>query len=411
MKSKIVNGVGNFHTINCDLSLIKKEMINKDNLLKLVDHREYDSYSNSELLGLMREYDFHQLTNNKALIDLIEFIIPENSTTIEIGAGTNPIGIYFKNIKAITDLKVRQAKHPINLKLLDKTVTYKKLDHENMIMNININSIDEVESLYYKLKFIKYSLYDFKLLYNLTKRILKFNSSIIEREEQFYILIDLAKKKLIKIDQVEKFDGNEIIYLYFNSKEKIKPFIESVLKENLLNQVDEIIEKNSIGNNIIGLNLSSTTIDEDAQQRVVFDMLVKELPLPIYPDFIECIDTTDAIEKYKPDVIISSWYTSNMKNEDINNEHFKRTDLLSLYNKYKFTYFLLGNKNIHSRLEILDIPHFEFYSSDILKARVSQENSINNRLYIVPGINFNKSKEDILNFAKNNNPQFNLELI
>ena len=407
--SKIVNGTGQFAINNTDLTFIESQLMRYGQLIK-VDHREYSCYSTSELLGLMRKYDFHQYTNNNALIDLLKFIIPDLSKTIEIGAGVNPIGSFLDGVKT-TDLKVRVAKHPINIKIANKTATYKKLEQESMIMDIVIDSLDELKTLYDELEFIKYSYDVFKASYNESTKIMKFNSTIIEKEEQYYKLHKLAENKKITIDHIEQITGIEFVYLYFDSKDELKPFVESVLKQEYLNSIDEIIEKNSSNDKIIGLNLLTTTLVDDHYQYIVLEMLSNHLPLPKYLASVETIDATDAINLYRPETVISSWFTAKMKNEVLQNEAYDRTDLLSLYDNYKFNYITLGNKNIHSKLEILKVPHFEFYSKDILYSRVDESNFENNRLYIVPGSSWNRTGEQILEFAKQYNPSFHLELI
>ena len=408
--NKKENGVNIFDYSKTDLTFIENQLI-KDNLLKLIDYRELNCYSNAEIYGLMSKYDFHQFTNIIQLIDLLNFIIPDITKTIEIGAGTNSIGFYLKNIQAITDLKTRIAKHPINLKLLEKKATYKKLNQEHLILSINLESEIDVNKLYTDLNFSKLEYNIFKKAYNIESKILLLNTSIIEREEQYHILTNLVKNNNIKLDTIEQIEGQEIIYVYFDKKEEIKDFLKEVLNTTNINNIDSIIENNTFGDNILGLNLNITTINDDSYQRIVFDMINYNISLPNYPNFIEKIDTTDAIIKYKPETIISSWYTAKLENEHINNKGYNRTDLLKLYEQYKFTYITLGNTNIHSRLEILKYPHFEIYSKDLLFSRSAPSEQIKNRIYIVPGNNWTLKEEDILNFVKNQKIAYHLEFI
>lgn len=91
-----------------------------------------------------------------------------------------------------------------------------------------------------------------------------------------------------------------------------------------------------------------------------------------YPNFVQELDALEAVEQYKPDVVIGSWITQwidpNLPAppEGGNAWGIKEDKILAT----GCTYILIGNQKIHGSKKIMALPHEEF-ELPFLRSRAS----------------------------------------
>jgi len=77
-----------------------------------------------------------------------------------------------------------------------------------------------------------------------------------------------------------------------------------------------------------------------------------------YPPSVERLEAMEAIDKYRPDVVVASWVTQ-IGDETIPDSCTWGVNELLLLQKVK-TYIVIGNDNVHGGKMILQLPHLTF---------------------------------------------------
>jgi hypothetical protein len=92
-----------------------------------------------------------------------------------------------------------------------------------------------------------------------------------------------------------------------------------------------------------------------------------------YPDFVQSLDALEAIDQYKPEVVVASWITQWIDPDQPpppgggNIWGVKEDEIL----KRKCVYIFIGNHAVHGSKKIMLIPHKE-YKLPFLRSRANQ---------------------------------------
>jgi len=115
----------------------------------------------------------------------------------------------------------------------------------------------------------------------------------------------------------------------------------------------------------------------------LFYILMRQ-PMIKYGSWVERIDALEAVQKYRPQVVVASWVThwvdatKPVKNDVGNMYGVKEDEILKLVE----TYILIGNKNIHEYKPIMERDHLEI-QAPFVKSR-AQDASLD-RIFIWRG--------------------------
>ncbi len=134
------------------------------------------------------------------------------------------------------------------------------------------------------------------------------------------------------------------------------------------------------GHGDLGYHLNIKMTDSKIQKNPEIQESYRAMKQPIidYPDDVEEIDALDAVEKYKPSVVVASWvttYAPHVMPYGSNPHGIKETKILDKIE----TFIIVGNNDLHGDKPIRKLPHLEIYEPWI-KSRAT--NPENNRIYI-----------------------------
>lgn len=126
------------------------------------------------------------------------------------------------------------------------------------------------------------------------------------------------------------------------------------------------------------LNIPLTDSKIQASPEVAAQYAAMSQPTIQYPNDVEKLDALEAVEKYKPQVVVGSWITEwiPMDSRKPGSIYGVKEDILL---KYVEAYILIGNSDVHKGKPIFDIKH-ESVKLHGLKSRASIPQ--NDRIYI-----------------------------
>ena len=181
-------------------------------------------------------------------------------------------------------------------------------------------------------------------------------------------ILPFNEYKDFQADELRLFGHKHGMYT-LPTKELIDFLAEFVIKDNT-------IEVGS-GVGVIGKALNIPCTDNKHQNRYEVRKAYEKNGQPIVPygDHVEEIDGLEAVKKYKPKVVISSWVTGkvDIAGNPLNMHGFNEMELLDLVD----TYVMVGNHEVHKTKVIMRIPHRR-YTAPWIKSRATypRENSI-----------------------------------
>lgn len=131
------------------------------------------------------------------------------------------------------------------------------------------------------------------------------------------------------------------------------------------------------GNGAIGRALNIPITDSKLQEQPeISKMYIAMGQPPIkYPSDVIKLDAKQAIEKYKPEVVIGSFITH--KYNGIDGNEFGVDENYILKNVYK--YVMIGNLDTHKTKPILKQPHYAIYLPQLITRSYNQSQ---NRIFI-----------------------------
>lgn len=130
----------------------------------------------------------------------------------------------------------------------------------------------------------------------------------------------------------------------------------------------------------LGYHLGIKMTDSKQQERpeVIAAYKAMRQPLIKYPKDVERREATDAVYKYKPEVVVASWITTYAPHEmpyGSNPYGVREFDILRLCE----TFILIGNRDTHGDKPIMEIEHEEYLLSGLVSRAHNQDN---NRIWI-----------------------------
>jgi hypothetical protein len=193
------------------------------------------------------------------------------------------------------------------------------------------------------------------------------------------LLLPNGKMKLFPAAFYDTIDkGNLRLFCYSYARYGI-PTTELI--DFLIQKIDgrSAIEIGS-GHGDLGYHLNIKMSDSKIQKNPEVQESYRAMKQPIidYPDDVEEIDALDAVEKYKPSVVVASWvttYAPHVMPYGSNPHGIKETKILDKIE----TFIIVGNNDLHGDKPIRKLPHLEIYEPWI-KSRAT--NPENNRIYI-----------------------------
>lgn len=206
--------------------------------------------------------------------------------------------------------------------------------------------------------------------------------NILDKNTDITELVDLLidKKtgnvKSVSSLELEKFSQQQIsMFCLMNAVYQL-PTSELIafLRSNIQN--DNAIEIAS-GNGSIGRCLNIRRTDNRLQDRADVKLLylLSQQPTITYPSDVETLDGMDAVEKYKPEVVIASWCSG----PDIGNMY--GVDESKIFSKpYVKKYIHIDNENTHSKKKILNnFEHTKVKADWLLSRSLDREK---NTIYV-----------------------------
>lgn len=193
------------------------------------------------------------------------------------------------------------------------------------------------------------------------------------------LLLPNGKLKLLSYKDYEAFDWDSLRYFCHKNARYGLPTIELVdyLKQQINGR--SAIEIGA-GHGDLGYHLGIPTTDSRAQEIPKYRnwMMAHFQPPIVYPDDIEMYDAQDAIDKYKPQVVVSSWVTHKWiagKTQHGFEQGIEQEKILPLCE----TYILVGNDAIHKDAPVMKKAHRKV-RRDFVLSRGSKRNL--NYIYI-----------------------------
>lgn len=193
------------------------------------------------------------------------------------------------------------------------------------------------------------------------------------------LLLPNGKMKLLPAAFYDAKDKNDLRLFCHNYARYGIPTTELV--DFLIQKIDgrSAIEIGS-GHGDLGYHLNIKMTDSKIQKNPEIQESYKALKQPIidYPDDVEELEALDAVEKYKPSVVIASWittYAPDIMPYGSNPHGIKEAKILDKIE----TFIIVGNNDLHGDKPIRKLPHLEIYEPWI-KSRAT--NPENNRIYI-----------------------------
>lgn len=193
------------------------------------------------------------------------------------------------------------------------------------------------------------------------------------------LLLPNGKLKLFSAKFYDEKDNSDLRLFCHNYARYGLPTTELI--DFLIQKIDgrSAIEIGS-GHGDLGYHLNIKMTDSKIQRKPEVQQAYKEMKQPLidYPDDVEEIEALDAVEKYKPSVVIASWittYAPHVMPYGSNPYGVKEAKILDKIE----TFIIIGNNDLHGDKPIRKLPHLEIYEPWI-KSRAT--NPENNRIYI-----------------------------
>lgn len=171
----------------------------------------------------------------------------------------------------------------------------------------------------------------------------------------------------------------------------------------LINYIQSLIDGRSAieigaGNGDLGYHLRIPMTDSKIQDEPEVREYYKSVDQPTidYPKDVEKLEALEAIQKYKPQVVVGSWLTTfSPCVVDYNSSPYgiEEDQILNLVE----TYILIANLNVHGDKPILKEPHEEVVAPWIMSRSMNSEN---NRLFIWNNPNRNQKTKDIKEYIQ-----------
>jgi hypothetical protein len=124
----------------------------------------------------------------------------------------------------------------------------------------------------------------------------------------------------------------------------------------------------------LGIPATDSRMQERPEIRAWYDFL--QHPAVVCPPFVETLDATQAIAKYKPDLVIASWVTQWSEEGDDGNPFGVVEELIPACG---VTYLFIGHPRVHGRKRIMRLRHEE-YRLPFLRSRATDQSQ--NTVYI-----------------------------
>jgi hypothetical protein len=134
------------------------------------------------------------------------------------------------------------------------------------------------------------------------------------------------------------------------------------------------------GNGDFGYHLNLRMTDSKIQDELRIKNMYRIMRQPTiqYPRDVEKLEALEAIYKYKPQVVITSWTTTYFPRQTSYHSNpygLREERLLNLVD----TYILIGNLDTHGDKPICKLPHQKIQSEFIVSRAANQEN---NRVFV-----------------------------
>jgi hypothetical protein len=105
----------------------------------------------------------------------------------------------------------------------------------------------------------------------------------------------------------------------------------------------------------LGIPLTDARLHERPDVKVWFQMMNQPLVVP--PDDVEKLTDVEAIEKYKPEVVVGCWVTQLYRPPDMVDSNMYGVDEVGIVEKAD--YILIGNRRTHGRKHVFHLPFEE----------------------------------------------------
>lgn len=137
----------------------------------------------------------------------------------------------------------------------------------------------------------------------------------------------------------------------------------------------EIASGRGIIGKALGIPCTDSRIQEDEDYKKI---ILKQMQRPVtYGDHVEKLDCIEAIKKYKPKVVIASWYTGlyDMHLKPLNGYGTNEEEFIDDIE----TYILIGNESVHRTKFLMTKQHREYKAPWLIS---KAEDRKLNRIYI-----------------------------
>lgn len=194
------------------------------------------------------------------------------------------------------------------------------------------------------------------------------------------LLMRNGKLKLLPVAHFHRLNWNEFRFFCHNHARYGIPTTESIdYIKNIINGRRAI--EIGAGHGDYGFHLNIPMTDAKIQEipAVKLEYAMMGQPVIEYPEDVEKMDATKAINEYKPEVVIASWVTT--FGNPIKAKY--GCNILGIHEneliKNVDTYILIGNVDNHGDKPIMKEHHEELYTPWIVSRARNQEN---NRIWV-----------------------------
>lgn len=187
------------------------------------------------------------------------------------------------------------------------------------------------------------------------------------KNNEFQIL-PAEEYKQFSVDQ-HRFFGNRHSLYQFPTTELIEFLKEFVIE-------GKTIEIGS-GRGVIGKALGIPATDNKHQEWPETRRAYEKHGQPTIPygDNVITMDANEAVDHYKPKVVIGSWVTGkeDFQGNPLNKDGMNEFDILDKVD----TYIVVGNHQVHLSKDIMTVPHRRYSAPWLVsRARIPRDNSI-----------------------------------
>lgn len=221
-----------------------------------------------------------------------------------------------------------------------------------------------------------------KYVQNVGNKIMKSTVAILPsnlKDISSELLLENGKLKLFSHSVYDTFEWNELRYFCHMYARYGLPTVELIECLKKIISGRSAIEIGS-GHGDLGYHLGIPMTDSKIQNKPFIRESYKAMGQPIiqYPNDVERLEALEAVNKYRPRVVVASWVTAYSPYETTYGSSpygIREDKLLSQVE----TYILIGNQDIHGDKPIMQLPHTTIAGNYI---RSRAKNPENNRIYI-----------------------------